>query len=826
MKKILLSIFAVLFAFAGVQAEEVTKSVTFSDYTAGTQYAENEEHDLGDGLVIYTTQCHFTTQLRIYSSSTHDGYVVSDALPGTITKMTFNAGNKVDNIVIYGSNDGSAWTQVGVVAVTSTSYNDYDFNFTGSYTRFKLDVEGANQIRIAKMSVTYTTSGEGGGETPVIPTAEKPVFNPESREFNLGESVTVEISAAEGATIYYTTDGETPTENSDVYENALTITETTTVKAIAVIEGYNNSAVAEATYTAVDPNAVTETIVASEAGIANGIEVETLKFGNVTATFDKGSNSNATKYYSSGTAFRAYGGNTITFTGDAGVTINSVVFTFGTNDGSNEITVDCGTYSDGTWTGASNEVVFAIGGTSGNRRLAKIAVTYSVEEGVVVIATPSIAGEATFVGSTTVEITNNAEGTTLYYSTNGVDYVAYTDVLNIAETTTVYAKAVDAQGNESAAAEATFTKLETLTIAEAKAAYDAAGANVDIAMDLAGAVVTVNSGLYMFIENETTGINIYNSGADYAVGTKFTSGYILGTSAVYGKMHQITNAEFNNVETTTIEVVPTEVAVADLNANFDTYEGRFVRLTGADINGNNIAQGENAFGLYNRFDFITAPTSATGCDIEGIVARYNATLQIYPVSISNTINVTEAGFATLYLAYPVVIPADVKAYTVTEVGAGYVTLTQVTGVLPANTGVIVEADKGSYDFVYSADEATAVTDNKLLGSAVNTYVNGDAYVLGNVNGIGLYKAVLNKDADGAEGTTHFLNNANKAYLPASVASGAASYSFRFGDGTTGIDQITENRVQSTAIYDLTGRCVEAISAPGIYIVNGKKVLVK
>ena len=94
MKKILLSFFCCLMAFASVQAEEVTKKVTFSDYTAGTQYAKNEKHDLGDGLVIYTTDCHFTSELRIYSSTTNNGFVVSDTLPGTITKMEFNAGYK------------------------------------------------------------------------------------------------------------------------------------------------------------------------------------------------------------------------------------------------------------------------------------------------------------------------------------------------------------------------------------------------------------------------------------------------------------------------------------------------------------------------------------------------------------------------------------------------------------------------------------------------------------------------------------------------------------------------------------------------------------
>ena len=70
-----------------------------------------------------------------------------------------------------------------------------------------------------------------------------------------------------------------------------------------------------------------------------------------------------------------------------------------------------------------------------------------------------------------------------------------------------------------------------------------------------------------------------------------------------------------------------------------------------------------------------------------------------------------------------------------------------------------------------------------------------------------------------------MNNANKAYLPASAANGAASYSFRFGEGTTGVENVeVENTVKT--IYDLAGRRVEAITAPGIYIVNGKKTLVK
>ena len=187
---------------------------------------------------------------------------------------------------------------------------------------------------------------------------------------------------------------------------------------------------------------------------------------------------------------------------------------------------------------------------------------------------------------------------------------------------------------------------------------------------------------------------------------------------------------------------------------------------------------------------------------------------------SYTLAVGETEWATLFLDFNAAIPAEVKAYTVTAVNKGYVTLTQVTGVLPAETGVIVNAAKGDYAFAYSADEAADVADNQLLGTVVDTNIEGDAYVLGVVDGkVGLYKAL-------ASGTS-WKNNANKAYLPASAVPNktVAFYGFDL-DGTTGINEVKTENGEVKAIYDLTGRRVEEITAPGIYIVNGKKVLVK
>ena len=181
-----------------------------------------------------------------------------------------------------------------------------------------------------------------------------------------------------------------------------------------------------------------------------------------------------------------------------------------------------------------------------------------------------------------------------------------------------------------------------------------------------------------------------------------------------------------------------------------------------------------------------------------------------------------AEYATLYLGYKVAVPAGVEAYVVKSTNNGHAQMEKVEGVIPANTAVILKnvGEKNTYTFAHSTEAGATVEKNLLKGSIANRYVIGDACVLSNgAEGIGLYGAILNQLDN-----TAFLNNANKVYLPMPSQSTAAFYGFDW-NGTTGVENVVvENEVK--AIYDLTGRRVEAITAPGIYIVGGKKVLVK
>ena len=191
------------------------------------------------------------------------------------------------------------------------------------------------------------------------------------------------------------------------------------------------------------------------------------------------------------------------------------------------------------------------------------------------------------------------------------------------------------------------------------------------------------------------------------------------------------------------------------------------------------------------------------------------------------VTISAAKYATFYAPVAVTIPEGVTAHTVT-INGEWATLSEALTVVPAKTGVVLAGAEGDYDFAITTAEAFE-GENLMTGTVAKALVtkpeNTECYVLAKPAGAevaGMYKAAIGEDA------TKFYNAGHKAYLAVPGSNGIASYSFRFeGEGTTAIENVeVENENEVKAIYDLTGRRVEEITAPGIYIVNGKKVLVK
>lgn len=223
---------------------------------------------------------------------------------------------------------------------------------------------------------------------------------------------------------------------------------------------------------------------------------------------------------------------------------------------------------------------------------------------------------------------------------------------------------------------------------------------------------------------------------------------------------------------------------------------------------------ENARALYIHKDNYT-DAATPGAKGDGYTFNLEAVNSLPVV-------VTSAGYATLYAPVALTIPAGVEAYYAAGVAGESVTLEQIENTIPANTGVILKAAAGTYNFAIAAS-AAAIDGNILDGTIAREIITkegtGSYYVLGVVDGVvGMYNPVNGADSDS------FINAGHKAYMYVEGAASSAGYRFDFG-GTTGISEV-ETEESELVIYDLTGRRVNEMNRAGIYIVNGRKVLVK
>ena len=247
----------------------------------------------------------------------------------------------------------------------------------------------------SKKNVAFNyTNYEGGGDTPVADVAQ-PVFSPEGGTFT--GSVTVSISTTTaGATIYYTTNGVDASERSHVYDGPITLSETTTLKAIAMKDG-EKSYQTIATYIITDDQgqqtpaegtiALNNVFFGSESGtIAKGTSQDlTGTQDGVTVTYALGSGG---QRYCGTDHIRMYGGNKLTVSVTQG-TIVGLEFELkeSTTKGWNAST---GTVSDYSWTGSAQSVTFHVDDGSGHAKIKSVKVSLAGSG----IAVPTVANES------------------------------------------------------------------------------------------------------------------------------------------------------------------------------------------------------------------------------------------------------------------------------------------------------------------------------------------------------------------------------------------------------------------------------------------------
>lgn len=185
-------------------------------------------------------------------------------------------------------------------------------------------------------------------------------------------------------------------------------------------------------------------------------------------------------------------------------------------------------------------------------------------------------------------------------------------------------------------------------------------------------------------------------------------------------------------------------------------------------------------------------------------------VQSLPVSVS------AAGYATLFAPVALTVPQNVQAYTATFAD-NKVTLTPIEGTIPANTGVVIEAAEGTYNFVITTTEATATSDLTGNVATANVDAASAAYILGKTDaeGVGFFK--LNSTDRAVKG--------GRAYYVAPKGGAAAAY--LFNGNVTGLEAIkTALNDANAPIYDLSGRKVAKAVKGGLYIKNGQKFIVK
>jgi hypothetical protein len=376
------------------------------------------------------------------------------------------------------------YTTNGTTPTTSST------KYTGAIT-----VSANETLEVIAVETNYTNSTVGTATYTInsAPVASAPTFSVAAGTYTTAQSV-IMSDATSGTTIYYTTNGTTPSTSSTKYAGAITVSTSETIEAIAVETGYNNSSVSKAAYIIGGLPAPTFSPAAGTYATAQSVTISDTTTGTTIYYTTNGTapSTSSTKYtgaitvsatetleaiaVESGSANSAvttalytivpalpapaFSPTPGTFTAAQSVTMSestSGAIIYYTTDGTTP-TSSSTMYGGAIWVSA-NETFKAIAIKSGNTNSAVTTGAYKIAP---VLATPAFSpATGIYSGAQAVTVSDANSGSTFYYTTNGTtpttSSTKYTGAITVSANETLQAIAVETNYTNSAASTATYT---------------------------------------------------------------------------------------------------------------------------------------------------------------------------------------------------------------------------------------------------------------------------------------------------------------------------------------------------------------------------------
>ena len=199
------------------------------------------------------------------------------------------------------------------------------------------------------------------------------------------------------------------------------------------------------------------------------------------------------------------------------------------------------------------------------------------------------------------------------------------------------------------------------------------------------------------------------------------------------------------------------------------------------------------------------------------------------------LTVTSAGWATLYIGFATQLPSELKAYIVTEssVSTNEATLKRVDNLLPATTPVVIKGEQAD-TYLLTPYDGTVDPLNKWENKLIGTYIGqenkwGVPVNQGDANEGSIL--TLGRNSEDEVGFFYYQGSQippYRAYLTYnSIHDSRACFMLRVDDSEeSGIEEIENSKSVNRKYFDLQGRRVNGKPARGIYIREGKKVMIK